>query len=108
MSAIDGKFRMDHFSQTKTILILMAIPRGLRLDVEVRDIEEEIRRSRCRDRFVLKTRFAVRPRDFQLAIAEEKPYILHFCGHGLENGDLLLEDNMGTPKPVAPSGLANS
>jgi hypothetical protein len=41
-----------------------------------------------------------------IAIAEEKPTIVHFCGHGLEDGSLLLEDDGGQNKAVPPEGLA--
>ncbi|MGK7913945.1 MAG: CHAT domain-containing protein, partial [Prochloraceae cyanobacterium] len=39
--------------------------------------------------------------------AEEKPQIVHFCGHGLEDGSLLLEDEGGHNKSVSPDGLAS-
>ncbi|MBP5975439.1 CHAT domain-containing protein [Brasilonema sp. CT11] len=89
------------------ILILAAIPRGLRLDQEIREIEEAIRRADKRDLFEIKVRTAVRPADIRRAIAEERPSIVHFCGHGEEDGSLLLEDDGGNNKPVAPSSLAS-
>ncbi|MHC5748335.1 MAG: CHAT domain-containing protein [Nostoc sp.] len=89
------------------ILILTAIPHGLRLDKEIREIEEAIRRAANRDLFEIKVRTAVRPQDIRRAIAEEQPQIVHFCGHGLEDGSLLLEDDGGNNKPVAPEGLAS-
>ena len=49
---------------------------------------------------------AVRAEDLRRAIAEEKPQIVHFCGHGLEDGSLLLEDDRGLDLPVSPQGLA--
>ncbi len=88
------------------ILILAAIPHGLRLDKEIREIEEAIRRATNRDLFEIRIRTAVRPPDIRRAIAEEQPQIVHFCGHGLENGSLLLEDDGGNNKPVPPEGLA--
>ena len=50
---------------------------------------------------------AVKPQDIRRAIAEEKPQIVHFCGHGLEDGSLLLEDDGGQNKAVPPEGLAS-
>lgn len=94
-------------NQPQKILILAAIPHGLRLDKEIREIEEAIRRATNRDLFEIKIRTAVRPADIRRAIAEEQPSIVHFCGHGLEDGSLLLEDDGGVNKPVAPSGLAS-
>lgn len=89
------------------ILILTAIPHGLRLDKEIREIEEAIRRSVNRDFFEIRIRTAVRPQDIRRAIAKEEPQIVHFCGHGLEDGSLLLEDDGGSNKPVTPEGLAS-
>lgn len=93
-------------NKLQKILILTAIPHGLRLDKEIREIEEAIRRSIKRDLFEIRIRTAVRPQDIRRAIAEEQPQIVHFCGHGLEDGSLLLEDDGGNNKPVAPEGLA--
>ncbi|QFS44762.1 CHAT domain-containing protein [Nostoc sphaeroides] len=89
------------------ILILTAIPHGLRLDREIREIEEAIRRATNRNLFEIRIRTAVRPQDIRRAIAEEQPQIVHFCGHGLEGGSLLLEDDGGNNKPVTPEGLAS-
>lgn len=93
-------------NQLQKILILAAIPHGLRLDKEIREIEEAITRAINRDLFKIRIRTAVRPQDIRRAIAEEQPQIVHFCGHGLEDGSLLLEDDGGNNKPVAPEGLA--
>ncbi|BCX08159.1 MAG: hypothetical protein KatS3mg066_2018 [Fischerella sp.] len=92
--------------QTK-ILILTAIPHGLRLDKEIREIEEAIRRASNRDLFEIRVRTAVRPQDIRRAIAEEQPEIVHFCGHGLKDGSLLLEDEGGNHKPVSAEALAS-
>lgn len=88
------------------ILILAAIPRGLRLDKEIREIEDAIRRANERDLFDIRIRTAIRPQDIRRAIAEEKPQIVHFCGHGEDDGSLLLEDDGGNNKSVPPQGLA--
>jgi hypothetical protein len=88
------------------ILILTAIPDRLRLDREIREIEDAIRRATKRDLFEIRTRTAVRPQDIRRAIAEERPQIVHFCGHGLEDGSLVLEDDGGKNKHVAPEALA--
>ncbi|QLE59668.1 AAA-like domain-containing protein [Nostoc sp. TCL26-01] len=96
----------NQYTQQQKILILAAIPHGLRLDREIREIEEAIRRATRRDLFEIRIRTAVRPQDIRRAIAEERPFIVHFCGHGLEDGSLLLEDDGGNNKPVSPEGLA--
>ncbi len=94
-------------SPPQKILILAAIPQGLRLDKEIREIEEAIRRATKRDLFEIRVRNAVRPQDIRRAIAEERPQIVHFCGHGLNDGSLLLEDDGGNDKSVAPEALAS-
>jgi Effector-associated domain 1/CHAT domain len=94
-------------NQLQKILVLAAIPHGLRLDKEIREIEEAIRRAANRDLFEIRIRTAVRPQDIRRAIAEEEPQIVHFCGHGEKDGSLLLEDDGGNNKPVPPSGLAS-
>ncbi|MBW4617310.1 MAG: AAA-like domain-containing protein [Desmonostoc vinosum HA7617-LM4] len=94
-------------SQPQKILILAAIPYSLRLDREIREIEDAIRRATRRDLFEIRIKTAVRPQDIRRAIAEERPYIVHFCGHGLSDGSLLLEDDGGNNKPVSPEGLAS-
>lgn len=88
------------------VLILTAIPHGLRLDKEIREIEEAIHRSARRDLFEIRTKTAVRPQDIRRAIAEERPQIVHFCGHALKDGSLVLEDDGGNNKPVTAQGLA--
>ena len=88
------------------ILILAAVPDGLRLDKEIREIESAIKRAVKRDSFEIKIRTAIRPQDIRRAMAEEHPQIVHFCGHGIEDGSLVLEDDSGNHKPVLPTGLA--
>jgi hypothetical protein len=68
----------------KTILILAANPKNtsrLRLDKEVQEIDEGLRRANKREQFKLEQRWAVRSRDFYRAILDTQPQIVHFCGH---------------------------
>lgn len=98
---------MSNNAGVKTILILAAIPHGLRLDREIRSIEEAIRRAAKRDLFKITLRTAVRAVDIRRAIAEERPQIVHFCGHGKEDGSLVLEDDAGENKPVPAEALVS-
>ena len=93
-------------TQQQKILILAAIPRGLRLDKEIREIESAIQRSTRQNLFEIIIRTAVRPQDIRRAIAEQRPQIVHFCGHGMEDGSLMLEDDGGNHHPVLPTRLA--
>jgi CHAT domain len=98
---------MNNNTRVKTILILTAIPHGLRLDQEIRSIEEAIRRAVKRDSYKIVLKTAIRPQDIRRAIAEEQPQIVHFCGHGLSDGSLLLENDAGENQPVSSESLAS-
>ncbi len=117
----------------RKILFLAANPIGtsrLRLDQEVRGIDEGLRLSQHRQDFELVQRWAVRPQDIRRALLDENPNMIHFSGHGegagttgrtgenprglrpLEGtgnpiGHLIFEDNQGNPKPIDPTALAN-
>ncbi|NET58955.1 MAG: CHAT domain-containing protein [Symploca sp. SIO2E6] len=98
----------DNF--VKNVLILAANPKGtaqLRLDEEVREIDMGLQRSRKRDQFILKQQWAVRPRDVHRAILDFRPQIVHFCGHGAENGGLALENETGKIQLVNVQALAS-
>ena len=54
----------------------------LMLGEEVREIKEQIRLSRYRDRFDVKQSDALRPQDLSQALLDFEPQIVHFSGHG--------------------------
>lgn len=90
-------------------MLLAANPKGttpLRLDEEVREINEGLLRSRQREQFKLVQRWAVRPRDVHRAMLDEKPQIVHFSGHGAGEEGLVFENEVGEPKLVAGEALA--
>ena len=92
----------------KKILILSANPKNtprLRLDEEVREIEEGLRRSKYRDCFEIYPKFAVRIRDIRRALLDVEPQIVHFTGHGKESG-LIVEDESGLNMPVSGKALS--
>ena len=72
----------------------------LKLDKEAREIKEAITKSLNRDSINLETRWAVRTSDLFQAINEVNPTIIHFSGHGTEDGHLVLQDNNDNPKFV--------
>ncbi len=81
----------------KTILFLAANPletARLRLDQEYRQISEGLQRSEYRDRYRLESRWAVQAVDLRRALLEETPQILHFSGHGINQG-LVIEAESG-------------
>lgn len=94
----------------KTILVLAANPKGtskLRLDEEVREIEEGLQRSKKRELFTLESQWAVRPRDVYRAILDRRPQIVHFSGHGGKNQGLAFENETGEVKFVNAKALAS-
>ncbi|MFH7029679.1 MAG: FxSxx-COOH system tetratricopeptide repeat protein [Heteroscytonema crispum UTEX LB 1556] len=93
----------------KKILVLAASPvdqARLRLDVEVREIEQRLLRCKYHDQINLKSRSAVRIGDLRQALLDVKPQIVHFCGHGADEG-LIFEDEQGKSKQVNIEALAN-
>lgn len=95
--------------QPKTILIAAAAPSDedrLRLDVEVRDIEEGLKLAKHRDLFRLEKIWATRVRDLRRAMQDHEPNILHFCGHGTGKNGIILEDNQGKAQLISSEALA--
>jgi TIR domain-containing protein len=93
----------------KKILLLVAAPADgahLRLELEIREIEESLRHARLREDFEFRPVLAVRTRDLQQALLIEQPQIVHFSGHGNNKGVLLVEDDNGNAHPVHPDVLA--
>ena len=54
----------------------------LRLDEEMREIQNTIQAGRERDHLDFHSRTAVRPRDISQALLDVVPRIVHFAGHG--------------------------
>jgi N-acetyl-anhydromuramyl-L-alanine amidase AmpD/lysophospholipase L1-like esterase len=96
-------------SQTapKRILFLSANPvdsEMLRINAEARKIKEELQMSTHRDNILFTVEPAVTPRTMTRSILREKPTIIHFSGHGEEEG-LCLETENGTTKLIGKSAL---
>ncbi|MFM7788339.1 MAG: CHAT domain-containing protein, partial [Microcystis panniformis] len=94
----------------KRILILSANPKNtapLRLDEEMREIKEGLRRAKQRDNFVIETGQAVRYRDIRRTILDFEPNIVHFSGHGAGEEGLAFEDETGQVKLVEAQALAS-
>jgi hypothetical protein len=93
-----------------TILYLSASPTGLdllRLDTEVREIGDALRRGRYRDHFKLEPQSAVRARDIGQRLLDYEPRIVHFSGHGDHDGFLHVLSDSGEPTVLTPDALAN-
>jgi hypothetical protein len=99
-----GRFVVLRRDEVK-ILFLAANPvdvaTRLRPDVEFREIDETIRRSKLGDRVELVLQLAVRPGDLQAALERHKPDVVHFSGHCSPSGEVILEDEAGNRKVVS-------
>ncbi len=101
---------MSNNARVKTILILAANPKNtapLRLDREIREIDEGLRRANKRELYKLEQKWAVRSRDFYRAILDYQPHIVHFCGHGAGEDGIVLEDDTGKMELVQTNALAS-
>lgn len=93
----------------RKILILSANPKStssLRLDEEMREIKEGLRRSPARDLFLIESGEATRYRDIRRAILDYQPNIVHFSGHGAGHDGLVFEDETGSKKLVDTEAIA--
>ncbi|MBI4784730.1 MAG: CHAT domain-containing protein [Oscillatoriophycideae cyanobacterium NC_groundwater_1537_Pr4_S-0.65um_50_18] len=101
---------MNDRTPQKTILILAANPTDtarLRLDLEGREICDSLLRSQHRDQFISKKHSAIRVRDIRRALLDDKPGIVHFCGHGHGENGLAVEDENGETHLFSTQALAN-
>ncbi|MEY4926514.1 MAG: hypothetical protein RI894_950 [Bacteroidota bacterium] len=95
--------------QTLKILFLGANPRDttrIRIDEELREIDNQLRLSAGRDRLSLGQKWAVRPDDLQQSLVDSEPQIVHFSGHGSSLG-ICLEDEQGNSKEVNAEALSD-
>lgn len=93
-----------------TVLYLGTSPEDaerLRLDAEARDIREAIRLSDNPDAIVFEDRWAVRQNDLLQALNETNPDIVHFSGHGAQDGSLAIEDLTGKALLISKDAMAS-
>lgn len=89
------------------ILFLAANPLDtvrVRTDAESRAIEECLREfGRA---FTFEKQHAVRVTELTALLLRHRPQIVHFSGHGSDQGELILEDERGYAHAVPPSALS--
>ncbi len=93
----------------RTVLILAANPKGtprLRLDEEVKRIEQGLERSKKRDQFKLVVKWATTDDDLRRALLDHQPEVVHFAGHGTGKGHGGTGRDQVPPEGVDSSGLA--
>lgn len=92
------------------ILVLAANPEDqtqLRLAQEVREIEQRLQLVGGHGLEIV-SRGAVKVRDLQFLLQNNQAEIVHFSGHGTEEGELLLEDNNNQSAPVPMNALTKA
>jgi hypothetical protein len=96
-------------SKTTKILFLAANPVDtprIRIDEEIRAIDDRIQLAEFRELFDVTYHSAVRVGDLQSLLMRHKPNIVHFSGHGAETHEIILVDPTGKGRrvPVAAIG----
>lgn len=97
-------------SQPVKVLFLAANPintERLRLDRELREIDQALRSAQFRDYFDLQQQWATRATDLQRHLLHYQPTIVHFSGHGSETSEILLEDAHGYARPISQQALSS-
>ena len=92
------------------ILLFASNPEGttpLKLDEEVRSIDAKNKSSKYGEGLELISRWAVRPDDLLQQLNRHKPAIVHFSGHGNQQGEIVLMDKDRQVKPVSAAALNN-
>ena len=79
----------------------------MRLDEEVRAIDEELLKAKYRDKFELEQKHAVEVEDLSQHLLQVEPHIVHFSGHGSKTGQIYLEDENSESHPVSERALSN-
>lgn len=101
---------MARFNKKLKILFVAASPEELdrlRLDKELREIEEKLKLAKYRNSFKIEKIFAVRPGDLTQAFHDHNPDIVHFSGHGGQSGELIFEDENGNAKPIEMEAIGD-
>lgn len=100
---------MKDLTPVRNILFLAANPKDtgwLRLDEEVRDIQEGLRLSPGRSSIHFQVQWATRIQDLRRSLLEHTPHIVHFSGHGAGTEGLVLEDETGHAHCIQSATLA--
>jgi len=79
----------------------------LRLESEVREIENELSKSKFRNKFIFKIYLDARLDDLLQILLNDPPHFIHFSGHGNQDGILMVEDKTENSHLIKTENLAN-
>lgn len=92
----------------KKILILTSNPRNdLKLNREIKDLNNIIKRAQNQSQFEMEFELEVHLEQLQDLLLEQKPRIVHFCGHGTGEQGLVLQNQAGREQKVSTDALSN-
>jgi esterase/lipase superfamily enzyme len=94
--------------QACDVLIVAANPRQtppLRLQQEVELIRARLQETEVGQRYRAEAMPAVRVDDLSRLLLQADPLIVHFCGHGGPEGEIILENDQGQPHGLTPEAL---
>lgn len=90
------------------ILYIGASPDGpetVRVDRDLAQIGAVIREAPLRNRIVLSSALAVTTDELHRSLLDRHPQILHFSGHGIREGAVVIEEPTGLPKNIPRDSL---
>lgn len=96
-------------NQSVKILFLASNPKNtptLRIDEEIRAIDQVLLKAKFRDKFEIQQQWAVRVTDLQGHFLRYQPDIVHFSGHSSLSSEIILEDLSGSSQPVSIRALS--
>jgi hypothetical protein len=91
-----------------TILFAAADPTDqvrLQLGREMAKVREQIQLAKLRDQIDFEPWPGVRPEEFVRALLDVRPQVVHFSGHGSDDGGLCFENDQGHAHLVSPDAL---
>jgi len=103
--------KLSQLPEEITVLFMASNPLDqpqLRLDEEVRAINEMIRKSKHRDSVRLESRWAVRPLDVLQALNELRPRVIHFSAHGSDQDEIVFQNDEGQAKLVSKEAIVQT
>jgi formylglycine-generating enzyme required for sulfatase activity len=92
-----------------TILFLTANSRAserFRLDQEWAGIQRRLEKTRHHGDFHIEARLAASVDKLIRALNDVAPTVVHFSGHGVDHGEISLENERGQPQPLSARALA--
>jgi esterase/lipase superfamily enzyme len=92
------------------VLVLAANPQGtdpLKLQEEADLIQASLRENLSGREYVVKIQEATRVEDLSKYLLQYRPIIVHFAGHGIYTGEIILANSQNQIQPVTPEALVN-